>query len=127
MSLSFCLFFCNNLYFSLSLFHPSDQSFVPLLLLLLPFTVTSPSSFQGHGQIPPSTSIFFFIFLSWSNHLSTTSTNLRQKNHMNQNPQEPQELKPTSIDSVNLKAPISTANTDPQASKPITVDPRTLI
>ena len=44
-------------------------------LLILPFlTVNS----------PPSTSIFFFLFLLWSNHLSTTSTNLR---HKNQNPQ----------------------------------------
>ena len=73
---------------------------------------------------PPSTSIFFFFFLSWSNHLSTTSTNLHQKN---QNPPAPQESKPTSMDSVDPQASISAASTNPQASKPIPVDSQALI
>ena len=54
------------------------SSSFPGKLLFLPFKVTVKS--------PPFTSIFFFFFLSWSNHLSTTSTNLHHKNHKNQNP-----------------------------------------
>ena len=81
-------------------------------LLFLPFKVMVKS--------PPSTSIFFFFFLSWSNHLSTTSTNLHHKNNKNQTPQEPQESK---LILVNPQALTSTANTDSQASKPISVNP----
>ena len=88
-------------------------------LLFLPFKVMVKS--------PPSTSIFFFFFLSWSNHLSTTSTNLHHKNHKNQNPLAPQESKPTSMDSVDPQASISAASTNPQASKPIPVDSQALI
>ena len=55
----FLFLFCSYLFifsfvlifFSLSLSHLAYQSFVPLLFLLLPSTVTSPSSFQGHNQI----------------------------------------------------------------------------
>ena len=52
------------------------------------------SSFHSKLRLPfltvkssPSTSIFFFLFLSWSNNLSTTTINLHHKNHKNQNPQ----------------------------------------
>ena len=72
-------------------------------LLLLPFlTVKSPSS----------TCIFFFLFLSWSNNLSTISTNLHHKNHKNKNPPTPQESKPTSTNSIYPQAPISVASTN---------------
>ena len=72
-------------------------------LLLLPFlTVKS----------PPSTSIFFFLFLSWSNNLSTTTTHLHHKNHKNKNPPAPQESKPKSTDSVDPQPPISAASAD---------------
>ena len=69
-------------------------------LVLLPFLMV---------KSPPFTSIFFFLFLSWSNNLSTTSTNLH---HKNKNPLAPQESKPTSTDSVDPQAPISAARTD---------------
>ena len=110
-------------FFLCSYLIPQRLRLIFVLLLLLS------SSFHGKLLLPfltvkspPSTSIFFFLFLSWSNHLSTTSTNLRHKNHKNQNPPAPQESKSTSTDFVDPQALISTASTDPQASKPIPVD-----
>ena len=130
MSLSFYLFFCTYLFYnphylcaylisqilrpSVVLLQLLSSSFHSKLLLLPFLTVKS----------PPSTSIFFFLYLSWSNNLSTASTNLHHKNHKNQNPPAPQESKPTSTDSIDPQAPISTANTDPEASKPIPIDPQ---
>ena len=55
-----------------------SQRLRPTFVLLLLLS----SSFHGKllhflmVKSPPSTSIFFFLFLSWLNHLSTTSTNL---------------------------------------------------
>ena len=93
MSLSFYRFFCTYLFYnplylcsylisqrlrpSVVLLQLLSSSFHSKLLLLPFLTVKS----------PPSTSIFFFLYLSWSNNLYTTSTNLHHKNHKNQNPQ----------------------------------------
>ena len=115
MSLYFYLFFCTYLFYnplylcaylisqrlrpSVVLLQLLSSSFHSKLLLLPIFTVNS----------PPSTSIFFFLFLSWSNNLSTTSTNLH---HKNKNPPAPQESKPTSTDSIDPQEPISAASTD---------------
>ena len=135
MSLSFYRFFCTYLFYnplylcsylisqrlrpSVVLLQLLSSSFHSKLLLLPFLTVKS----------PPSTSIFFFLYLSWSNNLYTTSTNLHHKNHKNQNPPALQESKPTSTDSidpqaskpipVDPQAPISAANTDSQASRPL--------
>ena len=97
---TYFLFCTYPFFFVFFLISHSDQSLSFWLLLLL--------SSPFHGKLlllpfltvksSPSTSIFFFLFLSWSNNLSTTSTNLHHKNHKMKNPPAPQESKPTSTD-----------------------------
>ena len=121
----------------MSLSHLSDQSFVPLLLLL-PSTVTSPSFFQGHSQI---TSLHKHLLLLFP--LMVKS--LIHPKHQSP-PQEPQESNPTRTTRIKthkrgLRRPISIdlryqhrstsikthshrpTSTDPQASRPISINP----
>ena len=110
-------FFCTFSFFFVLISFLTQTNLCPsgfFYFFLLPFTVNCKLFLLPFLTVksPPSTSIFFFLFLSWSNNLSTTSTHLHHKNHKNKNPPAPQESKPTSTDSVDPQPPISAASAD---------------
>ena len=110
-------FFCTFSFFFVLISFLTQTNLCPsgfFYFFLLPFTVNCKLLLLPFLTVksPPSTSIFFFLFLSWSNNLSTTSTHLHHKNHKNKNPPAPQESKPKSTDSVDPQPPISAASAD---------------
>ena len=132
MFLSFYLFFCTYLFF-----------FVLISSLRLIFCPSSTSS-SFHSNFS------FFLSRSWLDHLppqvssssfsfhgqiiyppqapisTTRTTRIKTHKHGLRRPTStnPQALKPILV---NPQVPISTADTNPQASRPIFIDPRTLI
>ena len=134
MSLSFYLFFCTYHFFFFVLISSLRPIFCP--------SSTSSSSFHGN--------LSFFLSRSQSDHLpsqasfssfssngqityppqapisTTRTTRIKTHKHGLRRPTStnPQALKPILV---NPQVPISTADTDPQASRPIFIDPRTLI
>ena len=122
------------IFFSLSLSHLSYQylSFFYFFLLLFMENSSSFLSRSRSNHLPPqvSSSSFSFhgqiIYPPQAPISTTRTTRIKTHKHGLRRPTStnPQALKPILV---NPQVQISTADTDPQASRPIFIDPRTLI